>query len=99
MKEKSSLLVKFTKLFQRQRKAAPLDVKIAFLESYELFMENLLIPHPSLRSHPLKEKYRGYLSIDVTDDWRAVYKVQRRKACTLITFRALGTHEELYAKI
>lgn len=99
MKEKSSLLVKFSIPFQRQREAAPLEIKTAFLEAYDLFMENPLIPHPSLRSHPLKERYSGYLSIDVTGDWRAIYKIQKKKTFMLIIFRTLGTHEQLYGKI
>lgn len=63
---KKPLQIKFAERFNKQRKAAPLKIKIAFLETLELFIDNP--NHPQLRNHPLKEKYSGYNSIDVTGD-------------------------------
>lgn len=94
MKDEISLLIKYTALFNKQRKAAPLEIKIAFRETLELFLENS--NHPQLRNHPLKEEYSGYNSIDVTDDWRALFKVHKSKTQTIITFHILGTHIQLY---
>lgn len=96
MKNENSPLIKYTTLFSKQREAAPLEVKIAFREALELFLENSLNPHPSLRSHPLKEQFAGYQSIDVTGDWRALFTVKESKTQTVITFHILGTHAQIY---
>ncbi len=94
MKNESTLLIEYTTLFNKQQKAAPLKIKIAFREARELFLYNPT--HPHLRNHALREKFAGYRSIDVTDDWRALFKVRRSKAQTIITFHILGTHMQLY---
>lgn len=96
---KSSIRLLFSKRFNADLAKVPASVKIALDEALELFEENPLNPHPSLRSHSLKERYSGHLSIDVTGDWRVVYKIHKRKTYIVITFRAFGTHEELYGKI
>jgi mRNA-degrading endonuclease YafQ of YafQ-DinJ toxin-antitoxin module len=40
----------------------------------------------------LTGKYAGFCSIDVTEDWRALYREEKER----IMFADLGTHEELY---
>lgn len=94
MKNESSLRIKYTTLFNRQRKGAPVEIKIAFREARELFLETP--DHPHLRNHALREKFAGYRSIDVTGDWRALFKVEESKTQTIITFHILGTHSLLY---
>lgn len=96
MKDEVTPLINYTSLFNKQRKAAPLEIKIAFRETLELFLDNPL--HPQLRNHSLKEEYSGYNSIDVTDNWRALFKVRESETQTIITFHILGTHEELYGE-
>jgi len=96
MKDEATPLIRYTSLFNKQRKAAPLEIKIAFRDTLELFLENS--HHPQLRNHPLKEEYAGYNSIDVTDDWRALFRVRESETQTIITFHILGTHEELYGE-
>ena len=88
------LRIDFTPRFNKQRKAAPIEIKTAFREVLELFLENP--NHPQLRSHPLKERYSGYNSIDVTGDWRALFKVRQSKTEIVVTFHILGTHPQLY---
>lgn len=94
MKDENILLIEYTTLFNKQRKAAPLGIKIAFREAFELFVDD--INHPNLRNHALREKYAGFRSINVTDDWRALFKVRKNKLKTIITFHILGTHAQLY---
>ena len=48
----------------------------------------------SLRNHPLKDKFAGVRSIDVTGDWRALYRKMRER----IIFVELGTHDQLYGE-
>lgn len=75
----------------------PLEIKAAFREARELFYDDT--HHPSLRNHALREKYTGFRSIDITNDWRAVFKVRETEKQTTATFYFLGTHDELYGKI
>jgi addiction module RelE/StbE family toxin len=77
-------------LFDKQRKAAPVEIKQALYDALDLFSENPT--HPSLRNHPLTGKYAGFRSINVTDDWRAVYREREDS----IKFVALGSHQKLY---
>lgn len=91
---KKQLQIEFTQRFNKQRKSAPVEIKIAFKEAFEIFLENP--NHPQLRNHPLKEKYSGYNSLGVTGDWRALFKVRESKTRTVITFHILGTHIQLY---
>lgn len=95
MKKNVKLLhIEFTSLFNKQRKALPLPIKIAFKETLDLLLENP--NHEVLRRHFLKEKYGGYESINITPDYRAIFK--ETKTETNIKFYTIGTHEELYGK-
>jgi addiction module RelE/StbE family toxin len=87
---KKTLRIEFSPLFDKQRKAAPLEIKQAFRDALDLFSENHT--HPALRSHPLTGKFAGFRSIDVTEDWRALYREEPER----VYFSELGTHEELY---
>lgn len=49
--------------------------------------------HPILRNHSLKGKYKGYYSIDIKPDLRALYNVV---SSTTVEFVLLGTHSQLY---
>jgi addiction module RelE/StbE family toxin len=91
---KNDLDVKFTPFFDKQRKAAPLEIKEAFLETVLLLVEDEY--HPALRNHPLKGKFAGYRSINVTEDWRALFKESLSGKKKFVTFHLLGTHKELY---
>jgi addiction module RelE/StbE family toxin len=93
-KRASNLRIDFSHLFNQQRNVAPLPIKIAFREALELFLADPF--HPALRNHALQEKFSGYRSIDVTSDWRAIYRETRTGEVTVIVFVLLGTHEKLY---
>jgi addiction module RelE/StbE family toxin len=67
-------------------------LKKAFQDTLALF---LVEPdHSSLRNHALKDKYAGFRSVDVTGDWRALYRRERER----IIFVELGTHDQLYGE-
>ncbi len=87
---KNNPRIEFASLFNKQRKAAPLEIKKTFLETLALFLVDP--DHPSLRNHALKDKFAGHRSIDVTDDWRALYRKEGKR----IIFVELGTHDQLY---
>jgi addiction module RelE/StbE family toxin len=63
--------------------------KKAFLGALELFVED-----PNLRNSALKAKFAGLRSIDITDDWRALYRWEDQR----IIFVRIGTHDELYGE-
>jgi addiction module RelE/StbE family toxin len=89
---KNKRRIEFTPFFNKQRKAAPVEIKQAFRDALELFAEHPT--HEALRNHPLTGKYAGFQSIDVTDDWRALYRKERAR----IIFVELGTHDDLYGR-
>jgi addiction module RelE/StbE family toxin len=89
-----ALRIEFSDVFNKRLSAAPRHIIAIFAEVIHLFRENPY--HPALRNHPLKKKYAGYRSIDVTEDWRAVFKETESSEYTLINFRTIGTHEYLY---
>lgn len=67
---------------------------MAFIEALQFFKEDP--SHSLLRNHPLKEKLAGYRSIDVTEDYRAIFKESKTRKQKIITFHKIGTHRELY---
>lgn len=82
--------IKYTTRFRKQYKRADQTIKIAFGHVLELFLEDP--NHLALRNHSLREKFAGYRSRDVTEDWRAIYREEKDR----ILFITLGTHKELY---
>ena len=86
--------VEFTTLFEKQRKSAPFEIKEAFIETLTLFITEP--HHPSLRNHVLTGKLAGYRSIDVSYDWRALFKEAQTEKGTTYIFHKIGTHKVLY---
>lgn len=91
---KKPIRVDVSSLFEKQFKGAPLEIKQAFRETIVLFLENR--NHPHLRNHLLKDKYAGCRSMDITEDWRAIYREKQSGKERVIYFVALGTHKQLY---
>lgn len=82
--------IEFSPIFLKKLKRAPIAIRIAFEETFELFSEN---PQSEvLRNHLLTQKYAGIRSIDITADWRALYREERER----IIFIEIGTHKQLY---
>lgn len=52
--------------------------------------------YPKLNNHPLKREYQGYRSIDITEDYRALYKEVELEDEIIAYFVLLGTHDQLY---
>ena len=49
--------------------------------------------NPILNNHPLRGKYKGYRSINITGDLRAIYQYQNPD---IGIFVAIDTHSNLY---
>jgi len=83
--------IDFTKNFSKQFKVLRPKQKDRFYDRLDLFKKN---PHDkTLRDHALKGKYKGYRSIDIEGDLRALYYVD---GDTIVIFGFIGTHSQLY---
>ena len=78
--------------FEKRYVKLPPAVRQRFKERRDVFAENPF--DPVLQNHALKGKYQGYRSINITGDWRAVYKLIDKDT---VVFVDLGTHSELYS--
>lgn len=73
-----------------------LDVRIRnrFTERIEIFIKD---PNNlQLHNHALRDEWEGYRSIDLTNDWRAIYTEKLEGEKTVAYFVAIGTHKDLY---
>lgn len=89
------MIIKFTDHFRRQYKKTDVRIQKQLKQCLGIFAKN---PNdPQLKNHPLKREYEGQRSIDITSDWRAIYreagKVEDEE---VIYFTSLGTHDQLY---
>ncbi|KKQ26130.1 MAG: hypothetical protein US62_C0009G0016 [Candidatus Woesebacteria bacterium GW2011_GWA1_37_8] len=84
--------VKFSKKFGKNYDKAPFKIRKAF----DSRLEQLLVDkfYPSLNNHALTGKYKGFRSINITGDWRAVFR--ELKSGEIVYFDLLGTHSKLY---
>jgi addiction module RelE/StbE family toxin len=86
--------VEFSDRFERQLQDAPDEIKAVFADTLIFFA---LDPnHPGLRNHALTGKLAGYRSINVTEDWRAVFREEQAGERNVIKFYQIGTHKDLY---
>lgn len=83
--------IKTTRGFDKQYAKLNPKIKNQFKARLGLFVTDPF--DVQLRNHPLKGKYLGYRSIDVSGDVRALYTV---KGDTIIIFGFIGTHSQLY---
>ena len=82
--------VEYSRHFVKMLEKCPKKIQMVFKEKLTLFLENELAP--PLNNHPLFGGYEGCRSINITGDWRAVFK----KDNGIAYFVALGTHSQLY---
>ena len=82
--------VEFHRTFVKQYDRLPVKVQLRFKERLKLFVaDNRQEP---LRDHPLTGEWLGHRSINVTGDFRAIYKLVDETA----VFAAIGSHSQLY---
>ena len=78
---------RFAKEFKKQKK----DIQNKVLERLALFTVNQF--DPLLNNHKLRYEYGEYRSINVTGDFRIVYRMVDTRTCFL--FR-IGNHQDLF---
>lgn len=86
------MLVKFSRTFSKHHDKAPKKIKAAFDRRLKLFMEDKF--HSQLNNHPLSGRLKGYRSINITGDWRAIFREFNSGKSVL--FEILGPHSRLY---
>ncbi len=84
--------MKFSKKFKKQYERAPKNIQTTFQKKLVLFQKNKF--QPLLKNHALTGELKGLRSINITGDWRAVFKEDH--ATQEIIFELLGTHSQLY---
>lgn len=78
--------------FEKKFKKLDGAVKKKFLNRLKLFVTSPF--HPQLHNHALKGSLTGYRSINITGDYRAVYKQVAEDA---VEFQTIDTHANLYS--
>ncbi len=79
------------KNFEKQYKKLKSSEKERFKQKIKVFLADEF--DPFLNNHPLKGKYQGYRSINITGDLRAIYKRENRER---IIFVAIDSHSKFY---
>jgi addiction module RelE/StbE family toxin len=76
-------------------KKADVKIRKSYKERLVIFRIN---PYePQLKNHALRKEWKGYRSINITADWRAIYKnISTNEDELVIYFSAIGTHKKLY---
>ncbi len=81
--------------FLKLLKKANVRIRKSFKKAIEEFSKDPV--SPTLNNHELKRGWTGYKSIDITSDWRAIYKEVQIAGETVAYFVDIGIHEELYS--
>lgn len=90
------MTVRYTDNFLKQLKKSDVRVRKAFKQRLLLFIKN---PEDlELNDHALKRECSGFRSIDVTSDYRAIYKKIIAEKDSYIYFSAFGPHAQLYGR-
>jgi addiction module RelE/StbE family toxin len=80
--------------FIEKLKKVDARIRNSFYEKMETFEKSHL--DPQLNNHALKDEYEGLRSINVTNDYRAIYEEVQEGDEMIAYFFLLGTHKELY---
>jgi len=85
------MTVGFKRGFEKRTKRLPSFIREALAERLKIFVE--MPHHPLLNNHALTGEWRGYRSINVTGDWRAIYQPINTDLAILVD---VDTHHNLY---
>ncbi|MFA6171633.1 MAG: type II toxin-antitoxin system mRNA interferase toxin, RelE/StbE family [Patescibacteria group bacterium] len=88
------MLIHYTRRFLKDAEKAPEKIRRNFYERLKIFENDKF--YSQLNNHALCGKYSGSRSINITGNWRAVFKEKNNGK--EILFIGLGTHSQLYKK-
>lgn len=87
--------IRFDPEFYKYYHKVNVRIKHQTKDKLRIFEKN---PYDSeLNNHPLRREWRGYRSIEITNNYRAIYKEKVVGDQIIAFFVALGTHKELYS--
>jgi addiction module RelE/StbE family toxin len=81
--------------FKRQYKKLDRDIREKFEARLRLLVATKDNPDPLLNDHSLNPPYRDFRSINITGDWRLIYRRLGPETWYLL---AIGTHHQLFGK-
>lgn len=89
------MIIRYSPVFLKTLKKLNVKIKKSFKEKVLIFSKN---PHDfELNNHMLRKPYLGLRSIDITSDWRGVYKEKiEGEEEEVALFVLIGTHEQLF---
>lgn len=88
------MIIRYSPVFLKTLKKLNVRINKSFKEKVLIFSKN---PHDlELSNHSLREPYLGLKSIDITSDWRAVYKEKKEGGEEVALFVLIGTHKQLF---
>lgn len=85
------MTIRLHKNFEKRFKKLPQPIQTKTKERLSLFLTDPF--HPQLMNHLLKGNYLGYRSINITGDWRAIFKLMSEDVAIFVT---IDTHSNLY---
>ena len=85
------MIFKFSKKFEKMYKKAPKKIQDSFLQRIKLYENNKF--YPILNNHSLTGKLKKYRSLDITGDWRLIFREEDGEVVFLVM---IGTHSQLY---
>lgn len=85
------MIVWYKKGFEKRTRRLSIDIRKALGLRLKIFMEDQ--HHPLLNDHSLAGSWRGYRSINVTGDWRAIYQLVGTGTALFVE---IDTHHNLY---
>ncbi len=84
------MIIVYHKTFLKDVKKLPKKVKERLKERILIFGADKF--NPVLNNHALKGRYQGYRSINITGDFRAIFKITPSEAI----FVTINSHSNLY---
>lgn len=90
------MILRYDPGFLKQLKKLDVRIRKSFKEKVAIFIVDPF--DPQLDNHALRREYKGYRSIDVTEDSRALYQEKVEGNELVAYFIVIGTHDQLYGK-
>ena len=85
------MTVQYHKLLKKQYKSLSEKMKNNLKQKLHLFRSNTF--HPLLNNHSLQGKWKNHRSINITGDYRAIYKEISEEESLFVR---IGIHSQLY---
>jgi addiction module RelE/StbE family toxin len=86
------MTIRYLPKFKKQYNKLPKKMQDQFDERVKLYAVDPTLP--MLKVHPLKGEYKGYWSMSISGDMRALYVMD---GDSIVIFALIGSHSQLYS--